>query len=140
MAICRDDASLQHAKSWLHFVNAHSCKVPLQDILATGETQRDLSGNPILVDSGIWLRNQIKNHFKDADIKYIDPSYLIRSIPTTSGDRIYCKVKPDLTQSKSSIHKDNRPEVQHSCLSLWIAPYYVTTGMAILGQFEDSKS
>jgi hypothetical protein len=28
----------------------------------------------------------------DADIKYIDPSYIIRSIPTTSNDRIYCKV------------------------------------------------
>lgn len=24
--------------------------------------------------------------------QYIDPSYLIRSIPTTTNDRIYCKV------------------------------------------------
>ena len=63
-----------------------------QDILASGEQQTDLSGNPILVDSGVWLKGKIKSHFKDADIKYIDPSYLIRSIPTTSGDRIYCKV------------------------------------------------
>lgn len=28
----------------------------------------------------------------EADIKYIDPSYMIRSVPTTSNDRIYCKV------------------------------------------------
>jgi 6-phosphofructokinase len=32
-----------------------------------------------------WLQNE-------ADVKYIDPSYIIRSIPTTSNDRIYCKV------------------------------------------------
>ena len=54
--------------------------------------ETDASGNPILKDSGIWLRDSIKKRFKDADIKYIDPSYLIRSIPTTSNDRIYCKV------------------------------------------------
>ncbi len=28
----------------------------------------------------------------EADIKYIDPSYMIRSVPTTSNDRVYCKV------------------------------------------------
>lgn len=63
-----------------------------QDVLAAGEVKTDLSGNPILQDSGIWLRDNIKAAFKDADIKYIDPSYLIRSIPTISGDRIYCKI------------------------------------------------
>ena len=65
----------------------------LQDILAQGERARDLSGNPILEDAGVWLRNELKAAMKDADLKYIDPSYLIRSIPTTSGDRIYCKVR-----------------------------------------------
>ena len=66
----------------------------LQDLLASGDVQRDASGNPILKDSGVWLKNEIKSHYKDADIKYIDPSYLIRSIPTTSVDRIYCKASP----------------------------------------------
>ncbi|KAK9805515.1 hypothetical protein WJX72_002635 [[Myrmecia] bisecta] len=64
-----------------------------QDILGSGDDlQHDPSGNPILKDAGTWLKGQMKAHFKDSDIKYIDPSYLIRSIPTTSGDRIYCKV------------------------------------------------
>lgn len=54
--------------------------------------QTDLSGNPILKDVGPWLKSEIKKRFKEADVKYIDPSYLIRSIPTTSGDRIYCKI------------------------------------------------
>lgn len=63
-----------------------------QDVLASGDLRTDASGNPILKDVGPWLKNEIKNAFKSADVKYIDPSYLIRSIPTTSGDRIYCKV------------------------------------------------
>ncbi len=28
----------------------------------------------------------------DCDIKYIDPTYMIRAIPTTTNDRVYCKV------------------------------------------------
>ncbi|PSC73510.1 phosphofructokinase family [Micractinium conductrix] len=63
-----------------------------QDTLNAQEVKCDASGNPILKDVGTWLRSEMKRHFKDADIKYIDPSYLIRSIPTISGDRIYCKV------------------------------------------------
>ena len=64
----------------------------LQDILAAGSHDTDLSGNPILKDVGPWMRGELKAHFKDADIKYIDPSYMIRSTPTISADRIYCKV------------------------------------------------
>ncbi len=58
----------------------------------SGDVQTDLSGNPILKDVGPWLKSEIKKRFKEADVKYIDPSYLIRSIPTTSNDRIYCKI------------------------------------------------
>lgn len=64
----------------------------MQELVADGDHQRDASGNPILKDVGVWLKGKIKQQFKEADIKYIDPSYLIRSIPTTSNDRIYCKV------------------------------------------------
>lgn len=63
----------------------------VQDILGADQ-QVDKSGNPILKDAGIWLRNELKSAIPDTDMKYIDPSYLIRSIPTISGDRIYCKV------------------------------------------------
>ena len=31
-------------------------------------------------------------YLQDIDIKYIDPTYMIRAIPTTTNDRIYCKV------------------------------------------------
>lgn len=29
---------------------------------------------------------------QSADVKYIDPSYIIRTVPTISNDRIYCKI------------------------------------------------
>lgn len=60
-----------------------------QDVLNKegGPDACDASGNPILKDVGTWLRSQFKAHFKDADIKYISPTYMIRSVPATSNDR-----------------------------------------------------
>ena len=52
----------------------------------------DKSGNPILADVGPWLRDQLKSGIRGADVKYIDPSYIIRSVPCISNDRIYCKI------------------------------------------------
>lgn len=65
-----------------------------QDILdSNGTGGTDASGNPILQDIGPYLRSELKKFFKaECDIKYIDPTYMIRAIPTTSNDRVYCKV------------------------------------------------
>ncbi|MEO2193244.1 MAG: 6-phosphofructokinase, partial [bacterium] len=57
-----------------------------------GHPATDLSGNPILADVGTYLRDLFKRKFPERDVKYIDPSYMIRSIPTITTDRIYCKV------------------------------------------------
>ncbi|GFH23138.1 phosphofructokinase family protein, partial [Haematococcus lacustris] len=63
-----------------------------QDLLA-GHKGTDASGNPILADIGPFLRSGFKKYFKgEADIKYIDPTYMIRAIPTTANDRVYCTV------------------------------------------------
>lgn len=43
-------------------------------------------------DVGAWLKSAIKRGCADVDVKYIDPSYLIRSVPTTSNDRILCRM------------------------------------------------
>jgi 6-phosphofructokinase 1 len=64
-----------------------------QDLLAaTGE--RDASGNVRLGDIGIFLRDQIKSYFKGIDmevnLKYIDPSYTIRSMPANPHDSVFC--------------------------------------------------
>ena len=58
------------------------------------ENQQDQSGNPILGDICDVLRSEIKKYFDATGtaytLKYIDPSYIIRSIPANANDRIYC--------------------------------------------------
>ncbi|MFI3270492.1 MAG: ATP-dependent 6-phosphofructokinase [Pseudomonadota bacterium] len=54
----------------------------------------DASGNSILGDIASLLREEICRYLKelgmDHNIKFIDPSYSIRSIPATANDRVYC--------------------------------------------------
>ncbi len=64
-----------------------------QDIVEkTGE--RDASGNIRFRDIGIFLRDQISAYFKrtslEFSLKYIDPSYTIRSIPADANDSAFC--------------------------------------------------
>jgi 6-phosphofructokinase 1 len=55
---------------------------------------RDPSGNIKPGDIGVFLQERIKEHFRkrniEVNLKYIDPSYLIRSMPANYNDRIYC--------------------------------------------------
>jgi 6-phosphofructokinase 1 len=55
---------------------------------------RDKSGNAKLKDIGVFLRDRILAHFETAGrettVKYIDPSYTIRSIPACPSDSVYC--------------------------------------------------
>ena len=65
-----------------------------QRFFADQETERDASGNIKLKDIGIYLKEIIQSHF-DAKgihntIKYIDPSYMIRSLPANANDRVFC--------------------------------------------------
>jgi 6-phosphofructokinase 1 len=52
--------------------------------------ERDASGNVKHHDIGIYLRDRITAYFRDrrieANVKYIDPSYLIRSVPANCED------------------------------------------------------
>ncbi|MFN3407219.1 MAG: ATP-dependent 6-phosphofructokinase, partial [Caldimicrobium sp.] len=54
----------------------------------------DASGNVKLGDIGKFLKEKIESTFKekgiDVVIRYIDPSYIIRSVPANVEDRIYC--------------------------------------------------
>jgi 6-phosphofructokinase 1 len=56
--------------------------------------EKDASGNILKQDIGHFLVKKITKHFEDNDreinIKYIDPSYIIRSIPANSSDAIFC--------------------------------------------------
>ncbi len=56
----------------------------------------DAGGNKKLGDIGVYLKERIAQHFEDPDhggevgIKYIDPSYTIRSHAANPADSIYC--------------------------------------------------
>ena len=58
------------------------------------EAKRDASGNLQLQDIGVYLREEIKTYFKkkkrEVNLKYIDPSYMVRSIPANTNDGLYC--------------------------------------------------
>ena len=57
-------------------------------------TSTDASGNVMLNDVLILLKDAIVEHFKKKGIaialKTIDPSYMIRSVPANANDRVYC--------------------------------------------------
>jgi 6-phosphofructokinase 1 len=61
---------------------------------STRDGSTDASGNVKLGDVGVALRDRIVAHFRDrradATIKYVDPSYHIRSVPASPTDSVYC--------------------------------------------------
>jgi 6-phosphofructokinase 1 len=63
-----------------------------QDLLEAC-TGQDASGNVRLGDIGVFLRDRINDYFKQArvevSVKYIDPSYTIRSVPATPYDSAF---------------------------------------------------
>ncbi|PKU82142.1 6-phosphofructokinase 3 [Dendrobium catenatum] len=56
----------------------------------------DASGNKLLLDVGLWLSQKIKDHFSSKkkkttiNLKYIDPTYMIRAVPSNASDNVYC--------------------------------------------------
>jgi len=56
--------------------------------------ETDASGNIRLLDIGYFLKVRIEEYFKkigiEINLKYIDPSYMIRSVPASASDCIYC--------------------------------------------------
>ncbi len=66
-----------------------------QDVLRSGDApaERDESGNIRLLDIGAYLRGRIDGELSERGIqhtvKYIDPSYLIRSAPANPSDSVY---------------------------------------------------
>jgi 6-phosphofructokinase 1 len=66
----------------------------LQECFQEEETTRDASGNVKLHDVGLFLKDRIKAHFEaqgmDINLKYIDPSYMIRSLQANANDSVFC--------------------------------------------------
>jgi 6-phosphofructokinase 1 len=73
-----------------------------QDLMPAAATE-DASGNRQFGDIGVFLRDEIRAHFKQAKVpislKYIDPSYIIRSVPANPRDAAFC-----LLLGQSAVH------------------------------------
>ncbi len=65
-----------------------------QNFFDAEEKQYDPSGNIKLYDIGLYLKEQIQKYFEqrnmEISLKYIDPSYMIRSLPANANDHVYC--------------------------------------------------
>lgn len=66
----------------------------MQDMLIK-DKKYDAGGNVKMVDVGVYLRNKIIEYFGEKkfeiNLKYIDPSYVIRSAQADPDDSIYCE-------------------------------------------------
>lgn len=64
------------------------------DLMPAAQGGIDASGNKKLDDIGLFLKDAISAYFKkekiEINLKYIDPSYLIRSTRANPNDSIYC--------------------------------------------------
>ena len=67
------------------------CDPDRQHLFEQTDAQRDASGNLLHQDIGVLLRQKIREYFAQrgypVELKYFDPSYLIRSIPANVYDR-----------------------------------------------------
>lgn len=67
-----------------------------QNLFEDRTTERDASGNIKYNDIGVYMRDTIKTEFKKLgfpfNLKYIDPSYIIRSSPANANDSLFCNI------------------------------------------------
>lgn len=65
-----------------------------QELFNDQPERKDASGNILKNDIGEFLTRKIKEHFKNVgkeiNIKYFDPSYMVRSTPAKGTDAIFC--------------------------------------------------
>lgn len=66
-----------------------------QELMEKCEGIRDASGNKLLLDIGLWISQKMKEQYsaskgESLNLKYIDPTYMIRAIPSNAADNVYC--------------------------------------------------
>lgn len=65
-----------------------------QNFFEDKDIEHDASGNVKLKDIGLFLKAEISAYFESKAIpislKYIDPSYIIRSLPANANDSVFC--------------------------------------------------
>lgn len=64
-----------------------------EEVLGTS-AEKDASGNKKLPKIGEFMKHQVEEYFKKqgetATVKYIDPSYTVRSVAANAADSLYC--------------------------------------------------
>ncbi len=67
-----------------------------QDLFENSGVEKDASGNIKHKDIGVYLKEKIREEFMAKEfphsIKYIDPSYIIRSAPANANDSKFCNL------------------------------------------------
>ena len=103
-----------------------------QDLLNNDPLATDASGNRKLGDVGLYLKDRITAFFDQRriplNLKYIDPSYLIRSVPASAQDNIYC-----LRLAQNAVHaamagKTNMLVGRWHCTYVHLPLHLVTRG------------
>ncbi len=65
-----------------------------QHLIPRESVEKDASGNVKHADIGVFLRDRITAHFRaksiPVNVRYIDPSYMIRGLPADTEDSILC--------------------------------------------------
>lgn len=65
-----------------------------QEHFEADNNETDASGNRKLNDIGTFLSHRIRDYLKaegiEINLKYIDPSYIIRSVPACPADAVFC--------------------------------------------------
>ena len=63
-------------------------------VQARSSAETDASGNKKLPAIGEFMKKSIEGYFEKegdvATVKYIDPSYMVRSVPANATDSLYC--------------------------------------------------
>lgn len=74
-----------------------------QKFFTNQKQKKDDSGNVLHHDIGLYLKTKINEYFSEHDIKvnikYIDPSYMIRSVPANAEDSSFC-----ITLGQGAVH------------------------------------
>jgi 6-phosphofructokinase 1 len=76
----------------------HACIVVAegagQDLIQGESAGHDASGNVRLKDIGLFLKERMSQYLTERGmghtVKYIDPSYMVRSLPATPDDSLFC--------------------------------------------------
>ena len=87
-----ENLQLEGKNGFLQILSCRLAKKQHAVIVVAEGVARQIPGQP--ADIGIFLKEKISDYFKSRDIpislKYIDPSYTIRSVPANADDSAFC--------------------------------------------------